>query len=320
LLQRHHDGELDDADIERVGTHLASCAACTKREAVLDRLHTLITMSSEDRASDVSLDGMFERIEAGIAAQERQEAAGTSPAKVVSLASYRRVVPAVAAFAVAAAVLLMVTVKQTNKGRVGATPDAPEAERSESKTAEVNVAPGRSEVLQVDFGSNGVPDVLVPASGCTSDRQCPGGGICQAGRCIIAAQCVTNADCTADMQCTTDGRCVSPPAGPCATTADCNGLVCQGRQCVACTPGAGGGQCATGQVCAPDGRCIVDQGAAGGGAPPGEGGLQLGPDESVKGGACHCTLPVRAPSSRAPALLGLGLVLLLLRRRSQGHR
>jgi anti-sigma factor RsiW len=164
LLQRHYDGELDDADIERVSAHLAGCETCMEREAVLDRLHALITMSAEDRANEMSFDGMFERIEAGIAAgkhgqtqakTQAQAQAAPSFAKVVSLASYRRVVPAVAAFAVAAAVLLMVTVKPMDKGRVGATPEAPEAEQPEARTtAEANVAPGRSEVLQVDFGSN----------------------------------------------------------------------------------------------------------------------------------------------------------------------
>ncbi len=159
-LQRHYDGELEDADIGRVHAHLERCDSCKERVAVLERLHSLITMSAEDRANeaskDVPFDGMFARIEAGIAADaaagDRSEKAG---AKVVSLASYRRVVPAVAAFAAAAAVLLMVTVKPSDRGRVGATPEAPESDDQVQRGApEAVVVPGRSEILQVDFGSN----------------------------------------------------------------------------------------------------------------------------------------------------------------------
>ena len=159
LLQRHYDGELEYADIGRVHAHLEACADCKERVAVLERLHSLITMNANDRANEVSFDGMFERIEAGIAQgdapQATQDGPATTGGKVISLASYRRVVPAVAAFAAAAAVLLMVTVKPSDRGRVGATPEAPEAgSQARSGAPEAAVEHRSSEVLKVDFGGN----------------------------------------------------------------------------------------------------------------------------------------------------------------------
>jgi Cys-rich repeat protein len=172
--------------------------------------------------------------------------------------------------------------------------------------------------VAADADRNGVPDVIVPPGGCTSDAQCPAGGICQAGKCVLAPACVTTADCGAGMQCTADGRCVPVPSGTCTTNADCNGLVCQGRQCAACAPGAN--QCAAGQVCAPDGHCIVNQGPGGGVNGAGGGPLVLAADESVKGGACHCTLSVRSGATGAPALCVAAIALLVSRRRSSRCR
>lgn len=165
--------------------------------------------------------------------------------------------------------------------------------------------------VAADANGNGVPDVLVPKTGCTSDAQCAGGGICQAGQCVLATPCVANGGCGAGMQCTTDGRCVPVPGGTCVAASNCNGLVCQGGRCVACTPG--GSPCVAGQVCSPDGHCIADQGA-------GDRGLQLGPDESVKGGACHCDLSRRTDSGHAPALLAGTIALFLSRRRVRRSR
>jgi Cys-rich repeat protein len=164
--------------------------------------------------------------------------------------------------------------------------------------------------IPTDADNNRVPDVLVPP-GCASDAQCPGGGICQAGRCVLAVACAADADCGAGMQCTPDGRCVPVPNGTCRTNADCNGLVCQGGRCTACT--LGGNQCGAGQVCAPDGHCLVGQGTSGGG---GDGNLVLAADESVKGGACHCTLSARPGPTGAPVLCVAAIALFACRRRS----
>jgi len=168
--------------------------------------------------------------------------------------------------------------------------------------------------VAADANGNGVPDVIVPPGTCTSDAQCPGGGICQGGKCVLAVACVTTADCGPGMQCTADGRCVPVPGGACTTNADCRGLVCEGRQCVACTTGAN--QCSIGQVCAPDGRCIANQGPGGGVSGAGGASLVLAADESVKGGACHCTLSGRSGSTGAPALYVAAIALLVSRRRS----
>jgi len=172
--------------------------------------------------------------------------------------------------------------------------------------------------VPADANGNGVPDLIVPPNGCTADAQCPAGGVCQAGRCVLAAACTTNADCGNGMECTADGRCVPVASGNCTTNADCDRTVCQGGQCVACTPGSN--QCGSGSVCAPDGRCLADRGP-GGGAGSGDGGeLALGPDESVKGGACSCTLSPRSGHAGGPASLAALLALLFVSRRAAARR
>lgn len=111
--------------------------------------------------------------------------------------------------------------------------------------------------------SSGVPTVLLPPTGCTSNAQCAAGGICQAGQCVFAVPCATNADCAANMTCTPDGRCVPNATGNCTTNADCTnpaGLVCVSGQCTACTSNS---QCGAGEICGPNGLCIPDQGVTG---------------------------------------------------------
>ncbi len=158
-------------------------------------------------------------------------------------------------------------------------------------------------------GSNGVPGVLQPPGGCTSNNQCPAGGVCVSGKCVIAQPCVSNADCPANQQCTADGRCVPKPSGNCTTNADCsNGLVCSGGQCVACTSSS---QCNTGLTCAPTGRCVTSSGGTGGSGAGGAAGsgnpATLPSGEAVKGGACACSVP----GGRQGGPLALALALLL---------
>lgn len=161
--------------------------------------------------------------------------------------------------------------------------------------------------------NGGVPGVLVPPNGCSSNADCPAGAVCRGGQCQLPPTCTTNADCGTGMQCTPDGRCVPVPSGNCTTSAECNGLVCQGGQCVACT--VGGNQCGSGSTCGADGHCSTGTGTG-----PGEEPLMLSPDESIKGGACHCTLPGKS-GRRSAAPLGLAtLALIAMRRRSARHR
>lgn len=154
-LQRHFDAELEAGERAHAHAHMAACSDCARRFDALLRLHRLLSMAAEHNAADVSFDGMFERIEAGIAGAQDARAADKRPARVVTLANYRRIMPAFAAVAVAAAVLLMVAVPRTaerdDKGRVGATPDR---ESEGAATPAAHAAAGRSEIVQVDFGGN----------------------------------------------------------------------------------------------------------------------------------------------------------------------
>ena len=128
--------------------------------------------------------------------------------------------------------------------------------------------------------TNGIPTILIPPAGCTSDAQCPQGGVCSNGQCVLAPTCVTAADCPANQTCTADGRCVPTGGGSCTTNANCpNGLVCVGNACVACTQGQN--QCGAGMTCAPNGACVPSTGGGGG-----DGGLPAG--SHVEGGAFNC--------------------------------
>jgi len=163
--------------------------------------------------------------------------------------------------------------------------------------------------------SNGVPAVLVPPNACTSNAGCPAGAVCRGGQCALAPTCTTNADCGAGMQCTADGRCVPAASGSCTTNAECNGLVCQGGQCVACT--LGGSECGTGNTCGADGRCSTGSGTGPG---PGEEPFILAADETIKGGACNCALPLGSTRSRTAPIYFATLALIAARRRSAKHR
>ncbi|MCU0690817.1 MAG: hypothetical protein MUF54_05385 [Polyangiaceae bacterium] len=165
--------------------------------------------------------------------------------------------------------------------------------------------------LHADANADGVPDLIVPSEGCSTDATCPGAGVCIDGRCVLPRTCLDSADCGPGFDCTNDGRCVPQP-GPtgCTSSSTCDGLVCVGGKCVACTPG--GTECGEGWRCGPDGRCYqgvpTGTGGTGGGGPgtggygggggPGTGGygaveeeevLVLEPGEQVQGGACVCT-------------------------------
>ena len=163
-----------------------------------------------------------------------------------------------------------------------------------------------------DANADGVPDLVVPSQGCTTDAECPGGGICVAGQCIIPVSCTGDADCPPDEQCSANGVCVPRPGGSCTDNAACGDLVCVGGTCVACTPG--GAECGAGQRCAPTGRCVVDTGGAGG---AGGGGIALAPGDEVRGGAFTCTASGVAgrESIALASLLGAALVLAARRRR-----
>jgi hypothetical protein len=164
------------------------------------------------------------------------------------------------------------------------------------------------------LNGNGVPGVLVPPNGCTTNAGCPAGAVCQNGQCAFAPACTTNADCAAGMQCTPDGRCVPVPAGTCTTNAECNGLICAGGQCAACP--LGGSECGAGYACGADGRCVAGTGTG----PTGETPLVLLPGEEIKGGACNCALSVRSNAAGASGLCFAVIALFVARRRSAHDR
>ncbi len=162
--------------------------------------------------------------------------------------------------------------------------------------------------VPADTNGDRVPDVIIPAGGCTSDAQCPGGGTCKNGICSVPPGCSTDADCASTEQCTS-GQCVARPGGSCTTTAQCGDLVCNGTQCVACRSDS---ECGTGRTCSSTGRCV--------------GNIVLAPGENVEGGAFNCALsplgPPGSASGRAgtrflAATLAAALTLFIRKRRTR---
>jgi uncharacterized membrane protein YgcG len=182
--------------------------------------------------------------------------------------------------------------------------------------------------VPVDGNNDGVPDVVPVPATCTTDAECPGGGICVKGACVEPFVCVLDSDCKTTEQCTND-RCVPKPGGPCKANADCGALVCANMVCTACTPG--GTECGAGMRCGPLGRCVEDpngssssssgstsSGSASSGSSSSSGGVPVNPGDEVQGGACACTLLPRDERENAlGVLLGLGLAAMLRVRRSR---
>jgi anti-sigma factor RsiW len=156
LLQRHFDGDLDAAESAQLQAHLASCRVCSARRAAFARLADMISKSAMQSADQVDFSGMFARIERGIQAEAKTKQDEKPVAKVIPISSRWRslstLTAAGAGLAVAAAVLLMVY-QPGEPGRPGASVEGVSPSSASSGAPEA-VAPGRSEVVQVDFGSN----------------------------------------------------------------------------------------------------------------------------------------------------------------------
>jgi hypothetical protein len=156
-----------------------------------------------------------------------------------------------------------------------------------------------------DSNADGIPDRTVPPNGCTLDAHCPGGARCVDDTCRATSGCTTDAQCATNEQCASDGRCLARPGGSCTSSGQCGDLVCSAGQCVPCGSNT---QCADGQVCSATGKCT--------------GGVALGPDENVEGGAFNCALLTASASSQATPLRSAALafaaaLVLMLRRRRQ---
>jgi hypothetical protein len=154
--------------------------------------------------------------------------------------------------------------------------------------------------VPADANGDKIPDILVPPMGCTSNAQCPQGGVCANGMCVLAPACVSDANCPNGYTCTADGRCVPKGGMTCTSNAQCNGLVCVNGACAPCTQGSN--QCGGSQVCAPNGTCVNGTGPTGGNV-----------TGQVEGGAFNCG--VTTSSGDGVALVIVGSLMLLLRSR-----
>jgi OOP family OmpA-OmpF porin len=168
--------------------------------------------------------------------------------------------------------------------------------------------------VSADGDGNGVLDLIeaLDAEACERDDQCPASGLCVSGRCLYPAYCRGDADCGDDEACNADGICRAQDGGSCSADDACSGgLACVGAsECRACMNDS---SCTGESRCAASGRCVDESSRSGSG-----GGIALAPGQQVQGGAGSCGLrtpPERDALSTLAWLMGLGLLVLLRRRR-----
>lgn len=68
LLQRYHDGEVEERQASEVRTHVEACEHCTTRMASLSKLHTMLSAAADEFGDAVHSDALFARIEQGLRA------------------------------------------------------------------------------------------------------------------------------------------------------------------------------------------------------------------------------------------------------------
>jgi anti-sigma factor RsiW len=153
LLQHHFDGELEPAEQAATRDHLTGCAECTARLRSLERMQQLIRMAAEDAAvsiptSQADWHDMYARIEQAAQLPEVQhpDVVVQKPAAQAARARWFRgaTMSAVGAFAVAAAVLLMVYRQDAEVTQLQGDGDG----------ESLAVLEARSEITHVDFGGN----------------------------------------------------------------------------------------------------------------------------------------------------------------------
>lgn len=174
FLQRGYDGDLTNQEASELHRHLAGCPACQAELDSLGRLGQLVRWATRDAqdvtatatASSPNFDAMFASIEAGI--DHPRSESGIEPAKTQKPAPVAtihrpsrwlyRAAPALGAVALAAAALLMVLRQDTVPGDANATPV------NENDVIAIAAVPSRSEVVDVDFGSNAGQVFDIPMS------------------------------------------------------------------------------------------------------------------------------------------------------------
>lgn len=160
LLQRHHDGELTgdltgDAELR---AHVEACEICQRELASLDRLGGLLRMSAKAdllgyaQGAEPDFTRMFAEIQKGIAEPSAGNVVPLHPSGKAGNGKgggpsrwLHRGAPALGAFALAAAALLMVF-------RSDSLPSSPPGEGQE-QAAEVVASVNRSEIVKVEFGA-----------------------------------------------------------------------------------------------------------------------------------------------------------------------
>ena len=160
-LQQYFDGELTDADADRVREEIETSDENRVRLEVLGNLHELIVLTADEVASDLSADEVYAGVAEGIAAEKdagqhgtlRAIEGGAESGAPTGVEGWKIWIPAVAGLAIAAAVLFVV-LTPTEDGVTEPVAETPNNVVEEELAITVVEAPQGSEVEEVDFGSN----------------------------------------------------------------------------------------------------------------------------------------------------------------------
>jgi len=153
-LQAYFDRELGPGETTIVARHVKECAQCGKALRRLERLSALVVREAERASEDPSLEGLYARVQDGIAKQKRAgfgERLSVWTSEV--LEHHRKPVVASLGLAIAAAAAAIL-VLQPFKGNDTHAPKTKIVRAGGTHVTPAPATPGTSSVLAYDFGDN----------------------------------------------------------------------------------------------------------------------------------------------------------------------
>ncbi len=147
-LQAFFDRELGTGETKLVSAHVAECAECAKRVRKLERLSAIFARTAEDAGAEPELAGMYARVRAGIAKQEKAGFGERLRVWTSEVVEHRKsVIVSVGAAAAVAAAAVIVVLQPFKGDDTGSHPKV-------ATPTHTTAGPGSSTVTAYDFGAN----------------------------------------------------------------------------------------------------------------------------------------------------------------------